>query len=272
MEYVFLNDLWPFRVETTSPDMAPITVDGAFITVTRLDDMVIMVPTTPLAPWNIHSGYVEYTVSPPTTSVEGNYVIDWDIALGINRQSYRTFFAVISIPEYSAIERALIEALSIRLKDNRPELYRVDIQEAKWHMEELYSFLYYALLDVNGGPPFWTDYTFDTLPSQLHGLLLLAAQITAIIAEATLQAANDFSYNDNGLTVTLSRSGKYMQIASMLWQQYSMMLAKVKRMLGFKLTQWVGVKVERAPISVRRPLSMLPHLETIFGRSGGEAP
>lgn len=98
---------------------------------------------------------------------------------------------------------------------------------------------------------------------------MLVSQIFAIIAEATLQAANDFSYNDNGLTVTLSRSGKYMAIAAQLWSMYLQFVPRIKRYLGFHLTEFVGVKTQRMPISVRRPLSMLPHLESIFGRSGG---
>lgn len=269
MEVVYLDDSWPFRVQTYQPDHTPLSVDDARVTITRLDDNTVVVPTTSVAPGGIFLGHVEYIAAPPTTSTEGNYVIDWDIILNGILQSYRQVFQVISIPEYTLDERELINALKIRLKDNRPELYRVDEQEEKWHDEELYSFLYYGLADFNGYPPFWTEYTFATLPLQLHGVVLMVSQIFAIIAEATLQAANDFSYNDNGLTVTLSRSGKYMSIAGQLWNMYSQMAFRTKRYLGFKLTEWVGVKTQRMPISVRRPLSMLPHLESVFGRSGG---
>ena len=269
MDIVYLDDSWPFRVQTYEPDQTPIVVDDAEITITRVDDMTVVVPTTSVAPGGVFPGYVEYIVDPPTTSVEGNYVIDWNIILDSVSKSFRQVFQVITIPEYSLEERALINALRIRLKDNRPELYRVDEAEQKWHDEELYSFLYYGLADFNGFPPIWTTYTFADLPAQLHGMVLLGAQIVAIIAEATLQAANDFSYNDNGLTVTLSRSGKYMAIASQLWTMYSQLVIRVKRFLGFNLTHWVGVKTQRMPISVRRPLSMLPHLENVFGREGG---
>lgn len=269
MDIVYLNDRWPFRVQTNEPDHTPLIVDDAEVTITRVEDMVVVVPTTSVAPGGIFPGYVEYIVSPPTSATEGNYIIDWNIILDDVDKSFRQVFQVVSLPEYAIEERELINALRIRLKDNRPELYRVDEAEQKWHDEELYSFLYYALADFNGFPPFWTEYTFVDLPSQLHGMVLLGAQIMSIIAEATLQAANDFSYNDNGLTVTLSRSGKYMAIASQLWSMYSALVARVKRYLGFNLTQFVGVKTERMPISVRRPLSMLPHLENVFGREGG---
>jgi len=272
MEVIYLDDQWPLRVQTYAPDKAPLTVDDARVTIRRLDDNVLVVPTTSVAPGGIRSGYTEYIVAPPTTSTEGNYIVDWDVLLDGASKSFRQFFQVISIPEYSLDERRLVNALRIRLKDNRPELYRVDEQEEKWHDEELYSFLFYGLSDFNGHPPYWTDYTFDTLPGQCHGIVILVSQIFAIIAEATLQAANDFSYNDNGLTVTLSRSGKYMAIASQLWNMYLQFVPRVKRFLGFQLTQFVGVKTQRMPISVRRPLSMLPHLESIFGRSGGGAP
>jgi len=272
MEVVYQNDSWPFRVQTYKPDKTPLAVDDARVTIIRLDDNVTVVAPVSVAPGGILSGYVEYVASPPVTSVEGNYIIDWDVVLGGVSKSHRQFFQVMSLPEYSLDERKMINALRVRLKDNRPELYRVDEQEEKWHDEELYSFLYYGLADFNGTPPIWTDYTFATLPLQLHGMVIFAAQIWAIIAEATLQAANDFSYNDNGLTVTLSRSGKYMAIAGQLWSMYRDMAFRTKRFLGFKLTQWVGVKTMRMPISVRRPISMLPHLESIFGKSGGGAP
>ncbi len=268
MDVIYIDDRWPLRVQTYMPDHSPLTVANALVTVTRLDDGVVVVPTMSVAPLGIYLGYVEYRVEPPTTSTEGNYIVDWDIIIGTIRKSHRQFFQVISIPEYSLAERALINALRMRLKDNRPELYRVDEQEQKWFDEELYSFLYYGLADFNGIPPFWTSYTFETLPAQVHPMVLLVAQIFSLIAEATLQAANDFSYNDNGLTVTLSRSGKYMAIAGQLWGMYGPGAARVKRFMGFDLTSWVGVKTQRMPISVRRPLSMLPHLESIFSSSG----
>lgn len=266
MEVIYLNDAWPFRVETFLPNHAPLTVDSAQVSIFRLDDSTIALPVTAVPSSNIFSGYVEYIVTTPVTATEGNYIIDWDITLGTAAPlSHRQFFQVVTIPTYTLIEQQLINALRIRLKDNDPARYRVDETEEKWHDEELYSFLFYALADVNGQPPFWTDYDFTTLPAQMHFIVLLAAQIFALIAEATLQAANDFSYNDNGLTVTLSRSGKYMAIAGQLWNMYSTMIFRIKRYLGFSLTSWVGIKTQRMPISVRRPLSMLPHLESTFG-------
>jgi hypothetical protein len=262
MEFVYIGDSWPFRVQTYEPDGTPITVDDATVTITKLEDMSIVVNGDTA---NIFSGFAEYTVSPPITSSEANFIVDWDINLGGYSKSYRQFFQVIEVPQYSLKEMNLINALSIRLKDNRPELYRVDEQERKWHDEELYSFLYYSLLDINGFPPAWTNYSFIDMPPQLESLLLLGAQIMAIIAEATLQAANDFSYNDNGLTVTLSRSGKYMAIASMLYNWYAAALAKVKRYLGFELTHFIGIKSTKMPISIRRPLSFLPTFTNTFG-------
>ena len=267
METVYLNDSWPFRVQTYDPDNTPITVDAAYITITKIDDMTVVLPKTDVGV-GILSGYTEYIVGPAITSIQGSYINDWDIMLGGVEKSFRQFFQVIQVPEYSLTEQSLINALAIRLKDNRPELYRVDEQERKWNDEELYSFLYYGLSDINGTPPAWTNYNFATLPAQMHALLLMGAQIMSLIAEATLQAANDFSYNDNGLTVTLSRSGKYMAIASAMWTIYMTMLTKVKTFLGFSLTEFVGVKTSMMPISVRRPLSMLPHLENIFGGGG----
>ena len=269
MYVVYLNDKWPSRVQTYLPDFTPITADDANVTIRRLDDNVVVLPLTSVAPGGIFDGYVEYIVSPPITSTKGNYVIDWDVLVDGVSLSHRQTLQIIAIPEYSLSEQRLIDALKIRLRDNNPALYRVDEQEEKWHEEELYSFLYYGLADFNGQAPFWTDYTFATLPLQLHGMVLLVAQIYALVSEATLQAANDFAYNDNGLTVTLSRSGKYMAIVGQLWNMYVQMVSRVKRYLGFSLTEWVGVKTMRMPISCRRPLSMLPHLESIFGREGG---
>jgi len=264
LEFIYVNDNWPFRVQTYEPDGTAITVDSATVTITKLETMEKVVDG---AAATIHSGYVEYIVTNTITSETGNYIIDWNITLGDVTKSYREFFQVIEVPQYSLKEMSLINALAIRLKDNRPVLYRVDEQERKWHDEELYSFLYYAIADFNGTPPAWTNYGFEDLPPQVYGVILLGAQIAAIIAEATLQAANDFSYNDNGLTVTLSRSGHYMQVASALWNMWLQQVPKIKRYLGFELTHFVGVKTQRMPVSVRRPLSMLPHLESVFSMS-----
>jgi len=262
MDFVYVNDSWPFRVQTYEPDGTPITVDSATVTITKLEDMSVVLAA---AAADVYSGYTEYIVLPAITAIEGNYVNDWDIFLNGIHKSYRQFFQVLEIPNYSLAEMSLINALSIRLKDNRPELYRVDEQERKWHDEELYSFLYYSISDFNGTPPAWTNYDFASLPPQVYGAILLGAQLMSIISEATLQAANDFSYNDNGLTVTLSRSGHYMQIASQLWNMWLQMVPKIKKYLGFELTHFVGLKVTKMSTSVRRPLSMLPNFSNVFG-------
>jgi len=268
LEWIYLNDKKPLRVETYAPDNQGILVDAAFITIVRLDDMSVVLDRTAIPSSGLHAGYVEYIVQPTITGIEGNYVADFDIVLAGTELSYKIFFNVLPIPSYTAREQELINALAMRLKDNRPNLYRVDEPDRKWWDEELYSFLYYALSDLNSCPPVWTGYDFISLPMVLESMLLLGAQITALMAEATLQAANDFSYNDNGLTVTLSRSSKYMAVAQQLWSWYTVQLARIKRLIGFRNITWTGVKTERMPISVRRPLSMLPHLETIFGREG----
>jgi len=268
MEWVSLNDEYPLRVETYAPGGNGLKVDAAWITITKLDDMSTVLARTPLTSSELFTGYVEYVLQPSLTANQGNYVADFDLALANTQQSYKIFFNVMPIPSYTKREYDLITALSIRLKDNRPSLYRVDEPDRKWWDEELYSFLYYSLMDLNVTPPIMTSFTFETLDIALDGLLLMGAQISALIAEATLQAANDFSYNDNGLTVTLSRSGKYLAVAGQIWTMYNNNLMRVKRLMGFRYANWVGVKQERMPVSVRRPLSMLPHMETVFGREG----
>ena len=49
MEFVYTNDSWPFRVQTYEPDNTPITVDDATVTITKLEDMSVVLPKSEIA-------------------------------------------------------------------------------------------------------------------------------------------------------------------------------------------------------------------------------
>jgi len=201
-----------------------------------------------------------------STDTAGDYVAIFELNFtDFQTENREIHFSVVEPPLYSPTVKTLIDGLRLFLRDNKPYLFRVDEPIEHWDDEELYAFLYFALLDFNGSPPFWTSFTFETLPPEAYNIVVMGGAVMALIARSVLEAGNHFTYNDNGLSVTLARSQGYMSPAQMLLTQYAQGKKSLKRYIGLS-TPWKGIKHVRAPLSIRRPLSMIPALENVFGR------
>lgn len=100
--------------------------------------------------------------------------------------------------------------------------------------EKILAFAEVILSDINVFPPL-TNFTTDTVPDEILPILYFGV---CLFAELFLQARatlEDFSYNDNGLSVQVDQVGK-------IDQSYKNMLEMYKTMItNFKKTQILAV-------------------------------
>lgn len=248
----------------------PLLVGNAFATIYQQTESGGSTQSTVIVPRNanvaIEPGQVIFVLTTEYTGAEGHYVLLWEVAIDEHRKTTKEArFCIIEGPMYSLREGSFIDLLKVFLKDKEPELYRVDPQVERWDDDDLYAFLLRSLWDLNSFPPV-TSFSIDGLPEEFFDILLMGGLVFSLYAQGILEIGRDFSYNDNGLSVTMDRTAKYMNAAQMLLSQYYQLKTKIKKAYAMAHTHWVGIKEQRMPISIRRPLSMLPHMANVFGR------
>jgi len=93
---------------------------------------------------------------------------------------------------------------------------------------ELLDLIQNSLDWINAHPPALTSFTFSNVPAQFHYLLEMGTVILSLQALGIYEAGKHFVYNDNGISLTRDRSGKYQGLYSTIIAQYATLLKSVK--------------------------------------------
>ncbi len=165
-----------------------------------------------------------------TDALRGYWAFEWGytvtgVTLDYNDKVERF---LVSLPGVSSYEvDSLADILRIRLKDNHP-----DYRKQRWTDDELKVFIQNSLWDINVTPPmttyFFEDDYYNSVPDW-KGLILEGAVMFALIAQGIFEIGKEFSYSDNGISITIDRSGKYQSIANMLLTNYEAKKTMVKK-------------------------------------------
>lgn len=126
-----------------------------------------------------------------------------------------------------------LELLRDALADNIPNITR-----KQWSDEELLNFLQLAMMDINMFPTL-TNFNLENFPDGWMGLLIegaVALSLRAIILE---MAMHDIDFNDNGLSVSISRRlDNYMALyndAAARFQENAKLVKKQIRPFGVNI-------------------------------------
>ncbi len=131
----------------------------------------------------------------------------------------------------------------VRLKDIVPECWA-------FCEDEIDMFLETSLSDFNAWPTF-TSFTWDTVPTNFLGVLVLGAQVFSLFAQGLLESGREFTITDNGISFTPPQISGYMQsTASTLLAHYTELRETIKR----------NIKPQPNAIGTFRVLSLLPTL------------
>lgn len=172
---------------------------------------------------------------------------------------------VISFSEWMKTENARFDTIeSIECVDDMQEVYCPTVNSG--HIITTGSILSYncwaftedeidmqletSLADFNAWPMF-TCYTWDTVPQEFIGVIVLGAQVFSLFAQGLLESGREFTITDNGISFNPPQISGYMQTAaSTLLQTYTEMKEKIK----------ANLKPHPAGIGTFRVTSILPAL------------
>lgn len=94
--------------------------------------------------------------------------------------------------------------------------------------EQLLMWLQMGLDDINYSTPA-TYFTLETAPQHWETAVLFACNAVATVLVAGDVSFEDFTYNDNGLSLTLDRTGKLGQVNERVTKMYNTMKFNIKK-------------------------------------------
>jgi hypothetical protein len=150
-------------------------------------------------------------------------------------------------------ERELIHHLRVMLKDVPDDVYRslntlVEEQRGeRWTDMQLLVYINQAVADINAEPPH-TIYGIEDFPEQWKACIMNGSVIFALIAEGILQNGEQFSYSDNGISLSINLAQGYQSMAQMLLTGYTQLKKDIKRAMRPKPA---GLKSSPAPVRIR---------------------
>jgi len=110
----------------------------------------------------------------------------------------------------------------------------------RWTDDSLYMHLVQACNYLNLIPPD-TSFDLESIPAPWQPVMLLQAMAYALYDLAILWINEEFSYNLNGMSLDITRSDKYMNVAQTLQGQVDTQLTDAKRRLHYM----VGLRQSR---------------------------
>ena len=160
-----------------------------------------------------------------------------------------------AISPFTEQEKELIHKLRAMLKDSPDYNVRTlntlverNLGE-RWSDELLLIYIQIAMNDFNATGGAITYFTIDNYPIGITGTILMGAMIFALIGESVVQAGHSFSYSDNGISLAIDLSGKYMSIVGALKGAYDQ--AKVTAKQSITRPSAAALRSQTWPVRVR---------------------
>ncbi len=97
--------------------------------------------------------------------------------------------------------------------------------------DKLLTWLQMGLDDINYTTP-QTHYTLSNAPQLWETAVLFSCSAVAAVLVAADMSFDDFSYNDNGLSMTLDRNGKLLAVNDKILERYKNMRWNIKKYYG----------------------------------------
>ncbi len=193
----------------------------------------------------IGTGVYGYNFTIPSTGPQGYWRVEWYFTIGgflVDVGNRTEYFKVVEpgMIEYDLDN--LINVLRIRLKDTHP-----DYHKRRWVDSELKTFLENALWDINVTPPETTYFLYEGQTSYYQyvpdwkGLIMEGGVIFSLISQAIFEAGKEFAFSDNGISITMDRSGKYQSMANMLLAMYDQHKTSVKQNYSLNSVQPLAI-------------------------------
>lgn len=193
----------------------------------------------------IGTGVYGYNYTIPSAGPSGYWRIVWNFTIGGFSPAVENRTEYFKVVEPGVIEYDLdnlVNVLRVRLKDTHP-----DYRKRRWVDSELQTFLENALWDINVTPPQTTYFLYSGNTAYYNsvpdwkGLIVEGAVIFSLIAQGIFEIGKEFSFSDNGISLSMDRGGKYQNFASMLLSQYEARKVAVKTNYSFNAVGPVSI-------------------------------
>jgi hypothetical protein len=131
-------------------------------------------------------------------------------------------------------EKELVHQVRVMLKDLPEDTMRSlntlveENRGERWSDTQIMVYLNQAVADINAEPPH-TQFQLESFPEEWKACIINGAVIFALIAEGILQNGEQFSYSDNGISLSVNLSQGYQNIASTLLNSYTQLKKDIKR-------------------------------------------
>ncbi|MFW6015071.1 MAG: hypothetical protein ACOCRK_01385 [bacterium] len=155
--------------------------------------------------------------------------------------------------DFTKRERQLIYHLRVMLKDLPDDVYRslntlVEEQRGeRWTDMQLLVYLNQAIADINNEPPY-TNYSLENFPGAWKAAVINGSMIFALISEGILQIGEQFSYSDNGISLSVNLAQGYQSMAQMLMTGYNQLKSNIKRAMR---PHAAGLRSSPSPVRIR---------------------
>lgn len=176
-------------------------------------------------------GKYYYTITPDSSWKYGYYGVWWSGWInGVYTTQETPNIFKLKDPAEAIVEGALLDAMRSKLYMH---LDAGGYRNKYLSDREMLDYLQNGLDWFNAEPPLVTYFSFKSLPMVYYREIEMGAIIHALIGLEVLEAGKHFAYNDNGISITRDRSGKYLSIYQSLATAYQERIRKVKQMYAF---------------------------------------
>jgi uncharacterized protein YdeI (BOF family) len=173
-------------------------------------------------------GIYYYTITPDASWKYGYYGAWWSGWINgvYTTQDVPNIFKL-KDPAESIIEGVLVDAVRSKLYMH---LDAGGYRNKYLSDREMLDYIQNGLDWFNSEPPLITGFNFKNLPREYYRTVEIGAIVHALIGLEILEAGKHFSYNDNGISITRDRSGKYLSIYQSIMQTYLEEMKRIKQM------------------------------------------
>lgn len=150
-----------------------------------------------------------------------------------------------SICNFSQKTNQFIDHLRRSLKDSP-----ADPRVRRWDDDDLWLALRQGISRVNS-IPMNTAFNFDTMPEDLFNYVIVAARLTALRQQASLEAAKEFSMGVGGASININRSGVYGSLVSQEEAAFATEIKSIKLNFTMRTVHGEGLLTNTLPFRIR---------------------
>jgi len=150
-----------------------------------------------------------------------------------------------AICNFSQRANQFVDELRRSLKDNPP-----DPRVRRWDDDELWLALRMGISRVNS-IPMNTNFNFDTMPEDLYNYVIVAARLTALRQQSSLEAAKELTMGIGSASLNINRASVYNTLISTEDAAFATEIKSIKLNFTMRTVHGEGLLSSTLPFKIR---------------------